>query len=75
MKEWAGFITYLSQLPDLNGNDIPDIPDYYKNPVRAGEKIPSLNPVQLWSKGNGIMAGISLTTFTIIAGTALIFIL
>ncbi|MCX6223282.1 MAG: metallophosphoesterase, partial [Bacteroidia bacterium] len=26
-KEWAGLLTYASQLPDLNGNGIPDMPE------------------------------------------------
>ncbi|MCD6346003.1 MAG: 5'-nucleotidase C-terminal domain-containing protein [Bacteroidales bacterium] len=75
MKEWAGFITYLSQFPDINGNGIPDIPDYYKNPIHAGERKASLNPVFLWGSGNGIMGGVSLATVSIAAAVALVLLL
>ncbi|MBT4399381.1 MAG: 5'-nucleotidase C-terminal domain-containing protein, partial [Bacteroidetes bacterium] len=75
MKEWEGFIQYLSQFPDVNGNEIPDIPEYYKNPKPAALSTPSLNPALLWSGGNGIMATVSIVAITVLAGTGLIFLL
>ena len=32
LKEWEAFIEYLSHLPDLDGNSIPDIPGQYAQP-------------------------------------------
>lgn len=29
MKEWKALLWYLQQQPDINGNGIPDIPDFY----------------------------------------------
>ncbi|MBT4410416.1 MAG: hypothetical protein HOC82_11285, partial [Bacteroidetes bacterium] len=75
MKEWEGFIKYLSQFPDINGNGIPDIPEYYKNPNPAALRTPSLNPALLWGGGNGIMATVSIVAITVLAGTGLIFLL
>ncbi|HJX72332.1 MAG TPA: hypothetical protein VJ346_10275, partial [Bacteroidales bacterium] len=31
-KEWLAIIAFLTSFEDTNGNDIPDIPDYYKKP-------------------------------------------
>ncbi|MEA1877706.1 MAG: 5'-nucleotidase C-terminal domain-containing protein [Bacteroidota bacterium] len=75
MKEWAALMGYMSEFPDTNGNGIPDIPDFYQGPHQAGERIPSLNPVQLWANGNGIMTGVSLIALVLLSGTGLIFIL
>jgi 5'-nucleotidase len=30
MKEWVALLWFLQQQPDINGNGIPDIPDYYR---------------------------------------------
>jgi len=75
MKEWAALMGYMSGFPDTNGNGIPDIPDFYKLPHQAGERVPSLNPVRLWANGNGIMAGVSLIALVLLSATGLIFIL
>lgn len=75
MKEWAALMEYMVKFPDTNNNGIPDIPEFYRNPHQAGERIPSLNPVQLWANGNGIMAGVSLIALVLLSGTGLIFIL
>ncbi|MEA3485595.1 MAG: bifunctional UDP-sugar hydrolase/5'-nucleotidase [Candidatus Aerophobetes bacterium] len=32
LKQWRAFVHYLSSLPDLNGDSIPDIPDKYAIP-------------------------------------------
>ena len=53
-KEWAGLLTYASQLPDLNGNGIPDIPDLYRAAASPGTATPSISPI-LYLKGtNGV---------------------
>lgn len=75
MKEWAALMEYMGKFPDTNNNGIPDIPEFYRNPHQAGERVPSLNPVQLWANGNGIMAGVSLIALVLLSGTGLIFIL
>ena len=31
-KEWLALLEYFKTFEDLNGNNIPDIPDYYKDP-------------------------------------------
>jgi 5'-nucleotidase/UDP-sugar diphosphatase len=30
VKEWVALLWFLQQQPDINGNGIPDIPDYYR---------------------------------------------
>jgi 5'-nucleotidase/UDP-sugar diphosphatase len=75
MKEWTGLIEYASSFPDLNGNGIPDVPDYYREAHLAGEKTPSLNPSKLWGNGNGIMAGVSIVGFSLLALTGLLILL
>jgi 5'-nucleotidase/UDP-sugar diphosphatase len=39
VKEWMALLWYLQQQPDINGNGIPDIPDYYRtgSPRMHGE--------------------------------------
>jgi len=51
------------------------VPDYYKNPTRAGQRTPSLNPAKLWGGGNGIMAGVSAVAIAILAATGMLIIL
>ncbi len=75
MKEWEGFIAYLNQFSDTDGDSIPNVPDYYKNPTRAGQRTPSLNPAKLWGGGNGIMAGVSAVAIAILAATGMLIIL
>lgn len=53
-KEWAALMSYLAQLPDLNGNRIPDVPEKYREPIKSGFKQVSINPVKLIKSTNGI---------------------
>ena len=39
-KEWLALIAFLESFKDTNGNDIPEIPDYYRKPEFALIKIP-----------------------------------
>jgi len=40
LKEWEAFIDYLSHLPDLDGNSIPDIPGQYAQPQSRINPLP-----------------------------------
>ena len=75
IKEWAAVVGYVSNFPDVNGNEIPDIPDYYRTPHLAGEKTPSLTPSDLFRNGNGIMATVGAVSFALLSVIALILIL
>ncbi len=75
MKEWAAIMKYVNKFPDTDGNSIPNIPDYYRVPHLAGERIPSMNPVHLWANGNGIMTGVSIFALVVLSATGLIFLL
>lgn len=75
MKEWAAVLAYVGSFEDLNQNGVPDFPDYYRSPHQAGTRNPSLNPVDLWGNGNGIMAGFSLVLLALLSGTGLLFLL
>ncbi len=71
-KEWAGLLTYASQLPDLNGNGIPDMPEKYKKVVMSSESGAKINPI-LWFKGtNGINVAPAVLIAAILAGAVLI---
>jgi hypothetical protein len=71
-KEWAGLLTFASQLPDLNGNGIPDMPEKYRNIQASSEAGAKINPV-LWFKGtNGINVAPAILIAAILAGAALI---
>jgi 5'-nucleotidase len=71
-KEWAGLLTFASQLPDLNGNGIPDMPEKYRNIQASSETGAKINPV-LWFKGtNGINVAPAILIAAILAGAALI---
>lgn len=71
-KEWAGLMSYAAQLPDLNGNGIPDIPDYYRESHIAVEKKASINPVKYFKATNGITLVPFLAAGIITGGTFLI---
>lgn len=75
MKEWEALIRYTGQFPDLNGNGIADIPDYYQQPKTAGQKNTSLHPVKLLSNTNGITAGVGVIAAGILAATGLLIFL
>ena len=75
IKEWAAVVGYVSNFPDINGNGIPDIPDYYRTPHLAGERSPSLSPNDLFRNGNGIMATTSVVGIALLSVVALILIL
>lgn len=72
LKEWEALIQYVSQFPDLNGNGIPDVPEYYKSPESEKNRNPSLNPVLLYKNTNGINAVVSLVVVGILAGAGLL---
>jgi len=75
IKEWAAVVGYVSNFPDINGNGIPDIPEYYKTPHLAGERTPSLKPGDLFRNGNGIMATVSVVGVAVLSVVGLILIL
>jgi len=64
VKEWAGLIAFAAHLPDLNGNGIADVPDYYRKSHSAGTAHGSINPV-LYLKGTN---GISLIPALLLSG-------
>ncbi len=53
-KEWVGLMKYLQQLPDTDGNGIPNIPEKYRTPVPYAVGKASLSPVKLVKGSNGI---------------------
>ena len=64
VKEWAGLIPFAAHLPDLNGNGIADVPDYYRKSHSTGTAHGSINPV-LYLKGTN---GISLIPAILLSG-------
>ena len=69
VKEWQALIQYVSQFPDTNGNGIPDVPDYYREPESEKGRNPSINPILLYKNTNGINAVVSLVVVGILTGT------
>lgn len=53
-KEWAGLLAFVSQLPDTNGNGIPDVPDKYSEVRPYSEKCSSIGLVKYFKGTNGI---------------------
>jgi 5'-nucleotidase len=53
-KEWAGLMTFASQLPDLNGNGIPNVPEKYREVIRRSEQVKSINPATYFKGTNGV---------------------
>ena len=74
VKEWAALLKFASQFPDINGNGIPDIPEYYKAPESEKLRNPSLNPVLLYKNTNGVNVVVSLLMVGILAGAVLLII-
>ncbi len=70
-KEWAALLTYVSKLPDLNGNGIPDMPEKYREVLRSSESKASINPVLCFKGTNGINVAPAVLV-AILAGAALI---
>lgn len=51
LKEWQGVIKYVRSFPDTNGNGLPDIPEKYRGKLGRIVEKPSINPVNLVSRG------------------------
>lgn len=47
LKEWVGLLQYIQNLPDLNGDRLADIPDYYAGRDNRIVAEPSWNPFKL----------------------------
>ena len=70
-KEWAGLLTYASQLPDRNGNGIPDMPEKYRTIQSSSQTRASLNPVLCFRGTNGINVAPAVLVAAVIAGAVL----
>jgi 5'-nucleotidase len=54
LKVWEALFEYTAQLPDTNGNGIPDIPEIYAKKQNRMSIEPSINPVNLLSRGTAV---------------------
>jgi len=52
LKQWAGFVAYLRQFPDADGDGRPDIPEAYRGKLGRIVREPSLHPVDLLAHGS-----------------------
>ena len=52
LKQWAGFVAYLRQFPDIDGDGRPDIPETYRGKLGRIVPQPSLHPVDLLAHGS-----------------------
>ncbi len=68
LKEWKALQNYMRNLPDTNGNGLPDVPLRYSAPEGRIEAIPSLNPLSL-------LGGTWITTVTSLAVLLILIIL
>lgn len=74
-KEWAGLLTYVSNLPDLNGNGIPDMPEKYREVKHSSVSKASVNPILAFKGTNGVNVAPAVLITAIVAGAALIIFL
>jgi 5'-nucleotidase len=52
LKEWWAVLEYIKNLPDTNGDGVPDMPDKYKGALGRQMVEPSWNPYHLLRGGN-----------------------
>ena len=52
LKQWAGFMVYLRQFTDVDGDGLPDIPETYRGKLGRIVPEPSLHPVDLLAHGS-----------------------
>jgi 5'-nucleotidase len=76
LKEWQGVIQYVRSFPDTNVNGLPDIPEKYRGKLGRIVEKPSINPVNLVSRGSEptiiVLAAIGLVAFLLIMTVMLI---
>ncbi len=76
LKEWQGVIQYVRSFPDTNVNGLPDIPEKYRGKLGRIVEKPSINPVNLVSRGTEptiiFLAAIGLVAFLLIMTVILI---
>ena len=76
LKEWQGVIQYVRSFPDSNVNGLPDIPEKYRGKLGRIVEKPSINPVNLVSRGSEptiiVLAAIGLVAFLLIMTVMLI---
>jgi 5'-nucleotidase len=73
-KEWAGLLSYVSQLPDLNGNGIPEMPEKYREVQKSSESKSSINPLLCFKGSNGINVVPAVLVAAILAGAVIVII-
>lgn len=57
VKEWSALFELTKDFPDLNGNGVPDIPDFYKKGELRQMAVPSWNPINMYSHATKVMWG------------------
>ncbi len=67
-------MVFASQLPDTNGNGIPDIPERYQHPNQTSEQVKSINPVTYFKGTNGVNI-LPATLLTLATGGILLLVL
>ncbi len=67
LKEWLGIINYMRTFPDIDGDEIPDVPEKYRKTQGRSIKVPSWNPVKLLAHANAV-TWIALSALLSVAG-------
>ncbi len=69
-KQWIALIRYLQNLPDLDGNQVANIPQYYKNLSPRVISEPSWNPYKLVKNGSSLTWFVTLLVLILISAIA-----
>ena len=72
LKEWVGVVEYIRSFEDRTGDGLPDVPEKYRKPLGRIVKEPSLNPVNLLSRGAAVTWVIFGILVLIFAGLGLV---
>ena len=76
LKEWQGVVQYVRSFPDTSGNGLSDIPEKYRGKLGRIVEKPSINPVELVSRGTEptiiFLTAIGLVAFLLIMTVMLI---
>lgn len=75
LKEWVGLLEYVRQLPDTDGDGIPDIPARYAAPQGRIVRAPSLSPLALLAHASYVtwaVVGAALLVLALIAALILL---
>ncbi len=67
-KQWVAFLEYLRNFDDVNGNNIPDVPERYRSPQGRIVRVDSWSPALLYKNATAVTWSVSGLVLVLLVG-------